>query len=65
MVQSGEGAGLPVETGEPCWILGEGLGQDLDGDLAAQAWITSPVDLAHTPGSQRSQDLVGAELRAC
>ena len=36
-------------------------GQDLDGHLAAEPAVPSAVDLAHAPGSQRSQDLVRAE----
>ena len=37
------------------------LGQDLDGDGAIQASITSFIHLAHAPGAEGRLDLVGAE----
>ena len=45
-------------------IAGHGLRQHLDGDLAAKFRIAGAIDLAHPPGAEERDDLVGAERRA-
>jgi hypothetical protein len=62
VVEGARGLGLPLEAVQPIRVCGDLLGQDLDRDLAIETGIASAVDLAHTSGSQRSQDLVRAEM---
>jgi hypothetical protein len=35
------------------------FGQDLEGDLAPEAGIAGPVDLAHAPGAEGCHNLEG------
>ena len=48
----------------PLKTLVELFGGDLDGDIAAQARIASPIDLAHAAGAELAQDFVGTQMRA-
>ena len=54
MVERREHLGLALEAGEPLGIGGEGLGQHLDGDLAAEPGVGGALDLAHAPRAERS-----------
>ena len=40
-------------------------GQDLDGDLAAQARIARAIDLPHPAGPDDADDFVRAQASAC
>ena len=62
VAQGACGLGLPFESVQAVRVAGEVLGQDLDGDVTLQARIVSAVDLSHPAGSDRSQDLVRAEV---
>ena len=43
-------------------LVGDAIGgQHLDGDVAAEPWIAGAIDLAHAPGANKAEDLVGAE----
>ena len=42
-------------------VVGEAVGEDLDRDVAVEPRVARPVDLAHSAGAERRQDLVGAE----
>ena len=41
------------------------VGEDLDGDAAPKLRVTRAVDLAHTAGAERRNDLVRAEAGTC
>ena len=55
MVQRGDRARFALEA------LGELLGRNLDGDVAAQARVVRAVHLAHAARADLGQDLVRAE----
>ena len=43
-------------------LVGDAIsGQHLDGNLAAEPGIAGAVDLAHAPGANKAEDVVGAE----
>ena len=54
--------GLLLEAAQAVRVLREGGGQDLDGDVAREARILRPIDLAHASGADLAEDLVGTEL---
>jgi len=64
VVQLGDGPGLLLEAPQPLGIGGEGLGQELDGDVPAQAGVRGAEDLAHGALAQEVLDAVGAEFLA-
>src|SRR3990172_12500608 len=53
-----------LEPSKPLIVLGEFLGKNLDGDIASELRVPSAVDFAHGPGSEWSDNLVGAETSA-
>jgi hypothetical protein len=64
VVERGDGARFLLEAPQAVGILGEGFGQDLDRDVAAQACVTGAVDDAHPPGAEDAEDFVGAQPRS-
>ena len=64
MVQRGEHPGFALKPREPLRVGGEGLGQDLDRDVAIELRVARAIDLAHAAGAERRQDLVRAEAGA-
>ena len=58
MVQLGEESRFAVETSQALRVGGERLGQQLDGDLAAERRVTGTVDLPHRACTQRRDDFV-------
>ena len=52
MVESGEGLGLTLETGQPLGVGGQLGRQHLERHLAVQGRILGPVDLPHTTFAQ-------------
>src|SRR5262245_23725971 len=64
MVQRGDALGFPLEAGAELLILGKTLGTNLDGHFPIQASIPGAPHLAHAAGTQRADDLVGAQPRA-
>ena len=65
VVQAGDGLGLALEPLLEVGVSGDVLGEDFDGDGAVEAGVGGFVHFAHTACPDRSDDLVGAELRAC
>ena len=61
MVERGDGAGFLFETGAAAGVVRDIGGQDLDGDVAAQARIAGAVDLAHGARAQAGDDFIGSE----
>src|SRR4029453_7022865 len=64
MVQAGDGPGFALEALAQVLIVGQVLGEDLDRDRAGETGVLRAVYLAHAPGPQWSEDLVGAETGA-
>jgi len=62
--QRGHGVRLALEARQGGRVLGEMGRQDLDGDIAPELRVPRAIDLAHSSGPERGQDLVGAEARA-
>ena len=67
VVEAGKNLCLPSEPGEPVRIAGEGVREDLQGDLAVQLCVASAQDDAHPAGTEftghfeRSQSVAGAQ----
>lgn len=61
MVERGNGFRFALEACAPLGIGRRGSWEDLDGDLAAQARVASPVHLAHATDADGGENLVGAE----
>ena len=64
VVEGGDRLGLALEALAALLVLGEGGGEDLDGDAAVEAGVLPPPDLAHSAGADRRQELVGPEPRS-
>ncbi len=64
VVQLGQQLRLALEAGEALLVLGEGGGEDLDGDLALQLRVGGAKDLAHAALAELAGNLVGAEASA-
>src|SRR5262249_30037351 len=63
MIQRGAGASLPVEAFDDGRVLGQGLGQYLDGE-AVPVLVFAKVDGAHAARAEQVEDLVVAEREA-
>ena len=64
VAQAGDRPGLALEAGESFGVPRHVLGEDLDCDVATEAGVAGAVDLTHSPGPDRGQDLVRAETAA-
>ena len=60
-VEAGENLGLPREPGEAVWVVSEGVGEDLQGNLAVELGVGGLPDLAHPAFAEESGDVVVAE----
>ena len=58
MVEAGEDLSLPLEPGEPIRVAGEGIGQDLQGDIAVELRVGGLPDLAHPALAEEGRYLV-------
>src|SRR5512135_255138 len=64
VVERGEELRLPFEALPPLFTCEEFFRQNLDRDVASEARVFRPVDLAHPPCADLGEDFVRAELRA-
>ena len=64
MVDRGEGFRLEFEASKPLGVARKDLGEDFDGDIAIQARIARPIDLAHPAHAKRRHDLIRAKPSA-
>ena len=64
VVEGGGRARLLGEAAEAVRDRGEGLGQELDGDVAVEVVVAGAVDLTHAPRAQLVEELVPAEPHA-
>ena len=56
--------GLPREPGEPVRVSGEGVGEDLQGDLAVELGVGGLPDLSHPAFAEQGGDVVVPEAGA-
>ncbi len=61
MVERGDRFRLAFEARAERFVVREAGRENLDRDLALQARVPGPVDLAHAAGAERGDDLVGPE----
>jgi hypothetical protein len=61
MIQASRSVRFLLETAEPFGVGDDCAGQDLDRDIAPQAWIARAIDLGHAVCSDKRDDLVRAE----
>ena len=61
MLQRGEDFSFALKTGEPIVVSGQGVRQNLDGDLTLQLGIGGPIDYARAAGADLGGHLVDAE----
>ena len=64
MVEAGEDLRLPREPGEPVWVSREGVGQDLQRNLAVELRVGGLPDLAHAAFPEEGGDVVIPEAGA-
>jgi len=64
MIQGSEQPGLVFEPGDPVFVLGELLGKNLDGDVAAELRILGPIDFPHPARTDLLEDFVDADTAA-
>ena len=66
MIESGDGARFLLEAAQAVAVGGDGLWQDLDGDLAIEPGVASAINFAHSTVADGSDDLVRPEFcRGC
>ncbi len=64
VVEAGEDLRLPREPGEPIWISGKGVGEDLQRDLAVELRVGGLPDLAHPTFAKQISDVIVPEARS-
>ena len=64
MIQRRQRLRFTLESREPLGVVGEGVGQDLERDVALQPGVGRAIDLAHAPGTERGDDLIKADAGA-
>jgi hypothetical protein len=64
MIEGRGGAGFLFDPAKAVGVGRKRGAQNLDGDVAPEAWISRLVDLSHAPSTNGSKDLVRAETGA-
>jgi len=64
VAEGGDGAGFLFKPLPPRGRCSDVGGQNLEGDVAAEAGVERLVDLAHASGAERCEDLVGSQTSA-
>ena len=62
--ESCDASGFPFESGMRLGILGEMVGEDLDGDVPVEPCVSGTIHLTHSTGAQQLADRIWAEIRA-
>jgi hypothetical protein len=63
VVQGGSSLGLPLEAAEGLGVVGEAVGKELQGDVAAELQVFRFVHQAHAPAADPAEDaIVGNRL---
>src|ERR1700746_2326250 len=58
VVEGGRSFGFPLETAEGLCVVGEFVGQELQGDVATELEVFSFVDHTHAPAPDLAEDAV-------
>ena len=58
VVQGGRSLGLPLETAEGLWVVGEFVGKELQGDVAAELQVFGLVNHTHAAAADLADDAV-------
>ena len=58
VVQGGRSFGLPLETRESLCVVGEFVGKELQGDVAAELQVFRLIHHAHAPAADPAEDAV-------
>ena len=61
MIERGEVLRLSLESSQTFGVVGEGVGQDLQRDVAMQLGVAGAIDLAHAAGTDGGLDLIRSE----
>ena len=64
MREPGDCLRLALEAGEGARVIRDGLGEDLDRNVAPEPRVACTLHLTHAAGAERRDDLVGAEAGA-
>ena len=64
MIQRGEHVRLALEARHALGIVAEPVRDDLDRHVATELRVARAIDLAHAPGADKREDLVGAKASA-
>ena len=62
VIQRGEQPRFALEACEPIGVAAQRFGKNFDGDVATELRIRRAVDLSHTAGAQRGDDLVRSKV---
>ena len=65
MVQRPGGASFLLETTEPVRIGRKRRRENLDGDVAAEAFVLGAIHLAHAAFPERGEHFIATETSAC
>src|SRR5688572_11528479 len=65
MVQRPRGASFLLETAEPIRIGRKRRRENLDGDVAAEAFVLGAIHLAHAAFPERGEHFIATETSAC
>ena len=58
MVQRGRSLGFPLETAKGLGVVGEFVGEELQGDVATELHVFRLVDHTHAPAADPAEDAV-------
>lgn len=61
MIQGSDGFCFALKAGAAFFVLGQLIGEDLEGDLPVQLGVFGQIDIAHTAGANLLQDIVVGE----
>ena len=64
MGERGEDLCLPIEARPAIGVRQEGVGEHLDCNVAPESRVPRAIDLPHSSGAERREDLVGTEAGA-
>jgi hypothetical protein len=64
MVEQRERLRFACEPSEPIWIVGEGVGQELQRDVAIQLRVVCAIHLAHAASAEGRSDFVRTKFRS-
>ena len=62
MIQPACGLRLELEAAHAVGVLGEGAGEDFDGDFAFQARVAGTIDFTHPACADERTNLIGSDV---